>query len=269
MRYRSVAIGPDIIDVWRWPLDVIAGELPRYVEALSDAEFARAGRFLRERDRLHFLVGRGGLREILSRYLGVSAKRLVFSYNAFGKPRLAGSKPPLRFNLSHSGGMAALAISDRYEVGADIEQILPLKEDVAGHFFSEAERKALQKLPREDYLPAFYRCWTRKEAFVKAHGAGLSLPLDSFDVSIDEAGEPKLLRVEQDSEAPRQWRFAEIAMPHGFVGVVAALTAGNKISLRYRALADDMGSDWPEPLRPIRRAPPLCDDQLFNRASRM
>jgi len=270
MRYSPVTIGPDVIDLWRWPLDVIAGELPRYVEALSDTEFARAGRFLQERDRLRFLVGRGRLREVLARYLGLPAKRLVFTYNAFGKPRLAGAKPPLHFNLSHSGGMAVLAVSDRYQVGVDIEQALPLKEDVAQHFFSPAEQQALGTLPPSDYLEAFYRCWTRKEAFVKAHGAGLSLPLDAFDVSIDDASEPKLLRLEGDPRAPLRWRLAEIAMPYGYIGAVAASTGGNRIWLRYRSVTEDQnGSEWPEPLRPLRRAPPLADDHLFNRASRM
>jgi len=269
MRYRPVTIGPDVIDLWRWPLDVIAGELPRLVEALSDAEFARAGRLLRERDRLHFLVGRGRLREILARYLGIPATRLVFAYNAFGKPRLAGAKPPLHFNLSHSGGMAVLAVSDRYQVGVDIEQMAPLKEDVAGHFFSPAERQALSALPSGSYLEAFYRCWTRKEAFVKAHGAGLSLPLDAFDVSIGDSSEPKLLRLEGDPGAPLRWRLAEVAMPYGFVGSLAASTGGNRISLRYRSIVEDHDGEWPEPLRPLRRPPPLADDQLFNRASRM
>ena len=270
MRYRHVRIGPDTIDIWRWPLDVIMGELPRYVTALNDSEFAHASRFVNERDRLRFIVGRGGLREIIGRYLGIPARRLIFAYNAFGKPRLAMARPPLHFNLSHSGGMAVLAVSDRYEVGVDIERIQPLKEDVAGHFFSPAERSALTSLPPDDYLEAFYRCWTRKEAFVKAHGAGLSLPLDAFDVSIDAAGEPRLLRLAGDPDASTQWRLLELAVPHGFLGAVAAPTAGNRVFLRYRSVEDEEDAEgtWAMPvtIRPPSLSPV---DQLFNRASRM
>ncbi|WEX10484.1 4'-phosphopantetheinyl transferase superfamily protein [Chelativorans sp. AA-79] len=269
MRYRPVCIGPNVIDLWRWPLDVVAGDLPRYVAMVSDGEFARAARFVHERDRLRFLVGRGRLREIVAHYLGVSAKRLVFVYNAFGKPHLAMSEPPLHFNLSHSGGMAVLAVSDRYHVGVDVEQVLPLKEDVAGHFFSPAEQRALSAMPPGDYLEAFYRCWTRKEAFVKAHGAGLSLPLDAFDVSIDER-EPTLLRLDGDPAAPLQWQLAEIALPRGFIGAVAAPTGGNGISLRYRsALEDEREEEWTASPRPLRPHAPFPGDQLFNRASRM
>ncbi|WP_159586716.1 4'-phosphopantetheinyl transferase family protein [Chelativorans xinjiangense] len=268
MRYRPLTIGPDVVDIWRWPLDVGMDDLPRYVTALSDGEFARASRFVHERDRLRFIVGRGKLREIIGRYLGVPARRLSFACNAFGKPRLAASRPPLHFNLSHTGGMAVLAVSDRYHVGIDIEKIVPLREDVAGHFFSPGERLTLRNVPPDGYLEAFYRCWTRKEAFVKAHGAGLSLPLEAFDVSIDSVGEPKLLRLEGDPEAPAQWRLLNLALPAGFVGAMAALTAGNDISLRYRSdeTAKDMREEMPL-AAPVRRA--SSNNQLFNRASRM
>ncbi|WP_163266787.1 4'-phosphopantetheinyl transferase family protein [Chelativorans alearense] len=268
MRYSSPTIGPDVIDIWRWSLDVGMDDLPRYVTALSEGEFARASRFVHERDRLRFIVGRGKLREIIGRYLRVPARRLSFACNAFGKPRLAASRPPLHFNLSHTGGMAVLAVSDRYHVGIDIEKIVPLKEDVAGHFFSPSERLALRNVPPGGYLEAFYRCWTRKEAFVKAHGAGLSLPLEAFDVSIDSVGEPRLLRLEGDLEAPAQWRLLNLTLPAGFVGAIAALTADNDISLRYRAdeAAEDVQEEMPLAARVLRGSP---DNQLLNRASRM
>ena len=89
-------------------------------------------------------------------------------------------------------------------------------------------------LPVQEYLGAFFRCWTRKEAFVKAHGAGLSLPLESFDVTIDPVGEPRLLRLDGVDDAPAQWQFLNLTLPRGYVGAVAALTAGNAVSLNYR-----------------------------------
>lgn len=235
MRHRPVGIGSTVIDIWQWPLDVAAAALPGLVAALSDAEFARAARFVHERDRLRFIAGRGHLRAILGAYLAVPAKRLAFDYNAFGKPRLAGAgEPPLHFNLSHSAGVAVLAVCDHYQIGIDIERVAPFKEDLAGTFFSAAERRALRCVPPDAYLDAFYRCWTRKEAFVKAHGAGLSLPLDSFDVSIGTTGQPRLLRLDGMPDAPEQWCLLNLAAPHGFIGAVAALTAGNAVELRYR-----------------------------------
>jgi 4'-phosphopantetheinyl transferase len=234
MQYRSVATGPDVVDIWLWPLDVDGKKLARLMTMLGDSELARAARFRHEHDRLRFVVGRGGLREIISSYLGIPPRRLDFAVNAFGKPRLSAPRPPLHFNLSHAGGMAVLAVSDRYQVGVDLEEIRPFKEDVAGRFFSASERHALRLVTAENYFEAFYRCWTRKEAFVKAHGAGLSFPLDAFDVSIDATGEPKLLRLDGDAVASAQWRLLDVALPPRFVGAMAALTANNDIFLRYR-----------------------------------
>ena len=235
MQLKSVSIGAGTIDVWQWTLDVPLEALPPLVSALSEAEFARASRFVHEQHRLRFIAGRGRLRAILGSYLGVAPNRLAFSYNAFGKPRLAGrSEPPLHFNLSHSGPTAVLAVSDRYQLGIDIERVLPFRENLAEHFFSEAENEALRAVPVQEYLGAFFRCWTRKEAFVKAHGAGLSLPLESFDVTIDPVGEPRLLRLDGVDDAPAQWQFLNLTLPRGYVGAVAALTAGNAVSLNYR-----------------------------------
>lgn len=268
MQHKPITIGPDLVDIWAWRLDVSRDRLSRFTAALSESELGRAARFRHERDRMRFIAGRGGLRDIISCYLGVPAKRLVFNVNAFGKPRLPARRPPLHFNLSHSGDMAVLAVSDRYHVGVDIEEILPLREDVAGRFFSAMERQALRFVPPEKYLGAFYRCWTRKEAFVKAHGAGLSFPLDAFDVSVHAAGEPKLLSLDGDKDASAQWRLLNVALPPHFVGAVAALTANNDIVLRYRNNEDvDLGlPDIPYVRQPALAAP---DNQPFNRASRM
>lgn len=261
MHYKPAVIGPDLIDIWRWSLDAVADD---DCNLLSSDEQARAARFRYERDRRRFIVGRGRLRAILGAYLGVAARRIGFGYNAFGKPRLAGAgEPCLHFNLSHSGGVAVLAVSDHYQLGIDIEQIKPLREDIAGHFFSSAECAALGEYRGAAYLPAFYRCWTRKEAFVKAHGAGLSLPLDSFDVTISAGGEPRLLRLDGDGAAPSQWRLRNLLLGEGLVGAVAALTAGNDIALRYRR--DEPGA--------IHVLPGLVGKDVFahafSRASRM
>ncbi|WFU12476.1 4'-phosphopantetheinyl transferase superfamily protein (plasmid) [Rhizobium sp. CB3090] len=234
-------IGPDLIDVWTWSLDAPRSSVDEFATRLSAEELARAARFVRERDRHRFIVGRGRLRSILGRYLDLPPQEVSFTYNDYGKPDIASpGGTHFHFNLSHSADLAALAISDRYELGIDIEEIRFLKEDIAGRFFSRKECLTLRALPPEAYLDGFYRCWTRKEAFVKAHGEGLSLPLDSFDVTFDWSSEPRLERLEGDPDAPFNWRILEVETPITFAGAVLALTKGHPVGLRYRSDEDEM-----------------------------
>lgn len=175
------------------------------------------------------------MRQILGCYLGLSPGSVCFEYGDNGKPSVVTDGAcPIHFNLSHSADLATLAVSDRYELGIDIEEIRFLKEDIAKWFFSDREYKTLRSFPAEDYLDGFYRCWTRKEAFVKAHGAGLTLPLDSFDVAFDKSGASRLERLEGDPDAPRNWAVLDLATPINFAGAVVASTAGHPVSLRYR-----------------------------------
>jgi phosphopantetheinyl transferase len=171
----------------------------------------------------------------------LSATSITFSTNEFGKPAidLAGH-PPAHFNLSHSDGEAVLAVSERFQLGIDIEAIKPLKEDIANRFFSKRECAALEPLRGNDdlYFQAFFRCWTRKEAFVKAHGAGLTLQLDSFDVTIEADRPPALERLEGDPDASWRWKLAVVDVPSGFAGALAVLAEGESFSLRYRSLSE-------------------------------
>ncbi|MEF0940978.1 4'-phosphopantetheinyl transferase family protein [Rhizobium sp. BR 362] len=234
-------IGLDLIDVWTWSLDAPPSSVKEFAALLSAEELTRAQRFVRERDGQRFIVARGRLRSILGQYLRLPPQKVDFTYNDYGKPAVAlADGSPLHFNLSHSADLAALAISDHYELGIDIEEIRFLKEDIAGRFFSHKECLILRALPPEAYLEGFYRCWTRKEAFVKAHGEGLSLPLDSFDVTFDWANEPRLERLDGDPEAPFNWRILEVETPVMFAGAVVALTKGRSVGLRYRRNEDQM-----------------------------
>jgi 4'-phosphopantetheinyl transferase len=229
-------IATDAIDIWTWSLDADTGQLASYSELLSDDETARSARFIHDRDRRFFIVGRGRLREILATYgESVDPCELTFDYNGHGKPRIGERHGlGLHFNLSHSADLAVLAVSPHYEIGVDIEEKKALQEDVAAHFFSAKERASLQEVPVDRYLDHFYRCWTRKEAFVKAHGAGLSLPLDAFDVTFGEEDAPRLERLEGDPEAPVTWSLFHMQTPANFAGAVAAQTFGNTARLRYR-----------------------------------
>ncbi|WP_086998394.1 4'-phosphopantetheinyl transferase family protein [Rhizobium sullae] len=229
------ATGPGIIDIWTWSLDAVDPDL---AAMLSSEEIARASRFVQARDCHRFIAGRAGLRRILARYLAVAPRRLGLTYNAFGKPQIAGSnRRQLHFNLSHTETTAMLAVSDHYHVGIDIETIKPLKEDIAGHFFSPKEYMTLKMLAPEAYLQGFYCLWTRKEAFLKALGVGLSLPLDAFDIAITA---PQLERLDGDADAPINWSLFDVDTPSGLVGTVAALTVGNSVRLRYRTEENDL-----------------------------
>lgn len=205
---------------------------------LNPDERARAVRFAARPHQDQFVAGRGCLREILGRYLRRPSHSVSIHCNAFGKPQLGnGSAGALHFNLSHSGGFAALAVSPAFDVGIDIEEMRPIEEPIADRFFSPAEASALRRISSVRSVRAFYRCWTSKEAFVKAHGAGLSLPLDSFDVSVDPDRPPALISLDGDRKAALQWSFLALDLPGGLSGTVAALTVGNRVTLRYRDAA--------------------------------
>jgi 4'-phosphopantetheinyl transferase len=251
----------DLIDIWRFDLDAPEDDIGVMTCDLTQAERSRALRYVNRRDADRFIVGRAMLRRILGWYTATPARRIHLGVNAFGKPHLVShNEPPLQFNLSHSRCQAALAVSAYYPVGIDIEAIAPLKENVAAHFFSAAECAALDRCNEEDKLAAFYRCWTRKEAFVKAHGAGLSLPLDSFDVTVADGVAPVLERLDGDPHATENWRLLHLEAASQFTGAVAALTVGNAVSLRYRMLAE---------LDPVPVFAQKVIDQAVNLASSM
>ena len=164
----------------------------RYAALLSREERERAGQFRLERDRRRYVVRRGILRELIGSYLDCDPTGVMFSYNSCGKPALPDYG--LRFNASHSQGMALYAFCHSADVGCDIERRDPkfAGEQIPERFFSRDEVRALRSLPLNDQTEAFFNCWTRKEAYVKAVGHGLSIALDSFDVSL-APGEPAVL----------------------------------------------------------------------------
>lgn len=231
-----------VIDIWSWSLDRSIPEVARLWDTLSVDETMRAAGFVRERDAIRFSTGRGVMRTILGSYLNVSASALALRTHSNGKPEICPSMgSSLRFNLSHSADRAVLAVCDMLAIGIDIEEIRPIEEDVASHFFSKRECGALKALPSESYMEGFYRCWTRKEAFVKAHGAGLLLPLDSFDVTVAAGAVPRLERLEGDDRASERWTLLNIQVPPGFAGAIAVMANGEPTRLRYRHLAAILG----------------------------
>jgi len=178
----------DEIHVWRAALDREEEVLRQLEATLSLEEKARADRFHFVNDRNRFVVARGLLRELLGRYLHQSPAGLEFSYGPHGKPFLSGGNASsgLCFNLSHSSGLVVYAIAREQNLGIDVEHVRPdsAGEDIAKRYFSAREVNDLQSLPPDARVEGFFHCWTRKEAYLKARGMGLQLPLDSFSVSL-------------------------------------------------------------------------------------
>ncbi len=223
------------VDLWIWTLQQPAA-VQSYASLLSGDERARAQRFLSAVHRDSYIVGRGRMRAILATYLQQPAATLKFSYGASGKPFLTTPAAP-HFNLSHSDTTAALAVTVSSPIGLDIEAHRPLTDDIAGRFFSAAEIEALHALPEAARAAAFFRCWTRKEAVVKALGDGLNRPLTSFDVSIADVDQPLLLRMsrETDDELAR-WRLFNFIPAPGLAGAVACRVpaAHDTLDVAYR-----------------------------------
>lgn len=205
-----------------WQLNLDAS--PEILNALSDVvsadERERAARFHFEQDRSRFLVGRGALRCILGRYLAEQPADISFVYGLRGKPAIAGI--PLHFNMSHSDGMAVIAVTRSHVVGIDLEHVRPMPdlEGIAKSHFSSTEQAAIATLPADDRLSAFFTCWTRKEAYLKATGDGIAAGLSSFDVTVIPGTYPRLLRVDGKPEETERWSFYDLPLAPGFVGVV-------------------------------------------------
>ena len=213
------------IHVWRVSLAQTESCLQSLQQTLSTDERTKADRFRFPKDRSQFIVSRGALRAILSRYLNISSHILRFDYNPYGKPSLivAQGGNTLRFNLSHSRGMALIALTKNRDIGVDIEGINPNFSclEIAEKFFSPLENSVLGSLPEHLQATAFFTCWTRKEAYIKAVGKGLSIPLNQFDVSLAPGEPAALLNVEGNPEEVSKWSLIELFPSSDMVAAVA------------------------------------------------
>lgn len=212
----------DAVDLWRARLDVPAG---RFEPLLSADEKQRAERLVLEHRRREFVVSRGTLRIILARYLNAGPAALEFQTNSQGRPFLAGKwgKPGPGFNLSHSGGRMLLAVANSAEVGVDLERIRPVPglERIAGRFFAPGEAERLFGLPGEERLEAFFACWTRKEAFLKALGQGLLFPLKGFEVEFLPGRPAGVISIGGDVEPAREWILRDVDAGEEFAAALA------------------------------------------------
>ncbi len=212
------------VHVWRATLDPAPDDVAELSQLLSSDERLRARRFYFERDRRRFVVARGILRLLVSEYLAVEPGCVAFCYGRYGKPFLSNEfeSSCLQFNLSHAHELALYAFSYGRAVGIDLERIKPDRDitGIAVRFFSPNESARLLALPKTQQRKAFFNCWTRKEAYLKAKGAGLTLPLDRFEVSFGDDQTACLLEVRDDPEEIRRWSFRALNPASGYTGAV-------------------------------------------------
>lgn len=221
------------VHVWVGELDKTVSELYRFIHPLSSDERMRAERFHFEKDRNRFIVRHGILRMILGHYLDLDANRLRFHHGENGKPVL--NETPgivdIKFNLSHSNGVALFAFARHSDIGVDIEYIRDISEMdlLAERYFSITENDVFRSIPKNQRKEAFFKCWTCKEAFVKALGDGLSWSLGKFDVSMVPGESGKLLRIKDDSKEASQWFIQTFNPTPDYVGSIAVRSRIPKI----------------------------------------
>jgi len=216
------------VHVWRVELMQPEHVIQQFRSTLEQGELFRADRFHFEKDRRAFVVSRGFLREIIGRYTNTRPEQLRFSYGPYGKPALDGR---LRFNMSHSHNLALIALTEDRELGVDVEYIRAdfATGDIARRFFSPVEVEVFNSLAAEHQVAAFFRCWTRKEAFIKATGKGLSQALDGFDVTLGPGEPAALLRVDEDDAS--RWSLSDLDVGDGYAAALAVENRVSKITL--------------------------------------
>jgi 4'-phosphopantetheinyl transferase len=212
----------DVVHVWIRPLEVPASVEQTCYEVLSPDERQRAAGFRVVRPRRNFVVTRGTLRSLAALYVRAEPQQLSFRYSEHGKPALDGPFE-IRFNVSHTNGLALLAFVRTRNIGVDVEKIEAATDarKLAERFFSVRERSLLENLSGEELHAAFFRCWTRKEAYVKALGEGLSLPLHQFDVSVAPDELQALLATRPDPSEASRWMVRDLQTGPGYAAALA------------------------------------------------
>ncbi len=217
--YPEFELGQNAIHVWCVSLDVSTKAQIYYWKILSTDEKERANRFKFDKDRIKYIACRGALRQLLGHYLGKTGKSVKISYVKNGKPNHDSN---LEFNVSHSRDWAVIGFTMDTILGIDIEYRKRLIEfeDIALRFFSTAESNVVTNSPKKLISQYFYNCWTRKEAFIKALGDGLSFPLDQFEVSCRPNDRPQLLTTKWDEDEVENWSLWGFEKADDYVGAV-------------------------------------------------
>ncbi len=220
-------LAPGEVHCWCANLDVPPETSAQLYATLSAGERSRSARFRYERDRRRFIVAHGVLRNLLGRYLETQPSEIAYAYNAFGKPDLSPNRGGrIKFNLSHSGDLALIAIATDSNVGVDLECVQARSDypEIARCFFSSADLDPLNAYPPQRYAEAFLGCWTRKEAYLKARGVGLAVPLNSFSVPMTTGpacGPVDLDETTNDRDPAKRWSFYALQPAPGHIGALA------------------------------------------------
>jgi 4'-phosphopantetheinyl transferase len=216
-------LGESVIHVWCAEVAVDGARAEALLAKLSADERERAGRYLFDRHRWRFIACRAAQRLILARYVETPPEKLEFVYSALGKPTLAASAGELKFNVSNSGDLALFAVTRGCELGVDLERIRTNidHDGLAQRFFAADERDKLRRLPQGEQLTGFFDCWTRKEAFLKAIGKGLTFPLDRAVVSVGPDEPCRLLSLDGSEAEASTWSLVALSPATGYVAAIA------------------------------------------------
>ena len=219
-------IGEAEVHLWSSTLSLRESSRRQLYQTLSEEERGRAARFRFAQDQHAYVTSRGLLRAILSRYLNEAPDQIAITYGSNGKPYLSGS--PVCFNVAHSRQLVVFALAREERLGIDIEHIQPMEnlEEVARQFFSLAEYEDLLQIPEHQRVDAFFRCWTRKEAYVKATGKGLQTELDRFQVSLKPDEPTRFVAMADGRNNPCEWSLLDWVPEKGYAGAIAIYGVG-------------------------------------------
>ena len=219
---KHLSLQPDEAHVWSVSKSAHENRVQAYWDILDTTEKERAMKFRFLKDRLCFIIARGVLRNLLATYTYASPEDIAFSYGFNGKPYID-HKSDIQFNVSHSGDTILLGFVQKYDIGVDVEHTKRHVEveKVARCFFSNEEITSLLSLDRTYHTQAFYNCWTRKEAFIKALGSGLAFPLDQFVVSLDSTKEATLIDTKWDAKEKEKWVLQSMEPQQDYIGAIS------------------------------------------------
>lgn len=242
MVVSTISLERNVIHLWTGRLVARDEQLKRFYDTCSPDEQRRANAFQFRKHRTLFVMGRGVLRGILGHYLGLRPEHVRFQYGSKGKPTLARAhRSSLYFNAAHSDDCVLYAITRQAELGVDIERVraLPDKELIAEQFFSPGEFEDLNNVPPHLRDEAFFNCWTRKEACLKATGDGLSGPLNQFRVSLIPGEPPEFLNLDGHPPLEPRWTLYDIRPIPGYVGAVAIGGHGCSLTRKLFATSEE------------------------------
>ncbi|MDX9974005.1 MAG: 4'-phosphopantetheinyl transferase superfamily protein [FCB group bacterium] len=232
MNASHIDLPEDTVHIHRASFTALIPNLDLLKKLLSPEEIERSEQYYFARHRDAYILGRGYLRTLLARYIGTDPCQIAFEYAAHGKPRLTPAQASIRFNVSHSGDLFLCAVSRNRELGIDCEALrenIEL-ESMADRYFSDYETEILLGLPPHQRVRAFFTCWTRKEAYIKAHGDGLSMPLDTFSVTLAPE-EPAALLTCDDPDQLDRWELHDLTVPEPYAA--ALVTSGKRAQITY------------------------------------